>query len=77
MMVGTRERELNTEERTQICQKCPICDVSNWICNHNLYLNPNTNDISTYPKPGYIKGCGCLLSKKIPVSSKHCPAKKW
>ena len=76
-MVGIRGRELNTEERTQICQKCPICDVSNWICNHNLQLNPDTNDISTYPKPGYIKGCGCHLKWKIANKKSKCPVGKW
>ena len=56
---------------------CPICDLDNWVCNANLYLNPKTNDISTNPKEGYKKGCGCLLSSKIPNSKQKCPAGKW
>lgn len=63
--------------REQICKSCPICDLDNWSCNGKLYLNPVTNEISVVQKPGYIKGCGCLLKYKISNSSKHCPANKW
>lgn len=65
------------ETRTNICKKCPICDLSNWMCNASLYLNPETNQISTTPKIGFIKGCGCMLAAKIKNANKHCPAKKW
>lgn len=65
------------ENRYNICKMCPICDLDNGICNSKLYLNPETDEISISPKKGYIKGCGCLLSKKIPNKQKHCPAKKW
>ena len=65
------------EERTKICRKCPICDIQKWVCNARLFLNPDTNEVSNSPKEGFIKGCGCLLSRKIPDMNKHCPAKKW
>ena len=65
------------EERFEICRRCPICDQDNGLCNGQLYLNPKNNDISISPKEGYIKGCGCLLEKKIPNEKKHCPAGKW
>lgn len=65
------------EERTEICRKCPICDLDKWVCNAKLYLNPKTNDVSTIQKKDYIKGCGCILKFKIPNSKKHCPAGKW
>lgn len=65
------------QERIDICRKCPICDLENWICNSKLYLNPETNDISAGPKKGYIKGCGCALEIKIPNKNRHCPANKW
>ena len=64
-------------ERADICRKCPICDLSNWMCNASLYLNPETNEVSHSSKPGFIKGCGCNLSYKIKNPNKHCPAKKW
>ena len=64
-------------ERTIICRKCPICDNEREICNAHLYLNPDTNDVSTESKEGYIKGCGCHLKWKIANKKSKCPAGKW
>ena len=64
-------------KRTIICRKCPICDNEREICNAHLYLNPNTNDVSTESKEGYIKGCGCHLKWKIANKKSKCPAGKW
>lgn len=64
-------------ERTIICRACPICDTINEMCNAGLYLNPKTNDVSTYSKEGYIKGCGCHLKWKIANRKSKCPAGKW
>lgn len=71
---------MSTEEinkRREICNHCGIYDSENDLCNGHLYVNPSNNDVSICPKTGYIKGCGCLLSRKIPNELKHCPAKKW
>ena len=62
---------------TIICRKCPICDNEREICNAHLYLNPDTNDVSTESKEGYIKGCGCHLKWKIANIKSKCPAGKW
>lgn len=64
-------------KRTKICRTCPICDQENEICNAYLYLNPINNDVSTEPKEGYIKGCGCHLKYKIPNVKSKCPCGKW
>ena len=64
-------------KRTIICRKCPICDNEREICNAHLYLNPDTNDVSTESKEGYIKGCGCHLKWKIANIKSKCPARKW
>ena len=64
-------------ERTRICRHCPICDNENEICNANLYLNPETDDVSINPKSGYIKGCGCHLKFKIKNKKSFCPCGKW
>ena len=64
-------------KRTLICRKCPICDNEREICNAHLYLNPDTNDVSTESKEGYIKGCGCHLKWKIANIKSKCPAGKW
>lgn len=65
------------EKRYDICNACPICDREHGICNSDLYLNPKNNDISTYKKDGYIKGCGCLLEFKIKKDTAKCPCGKW
>jgi hypothetical protein len=65
------------EERLEICKKCPICDIENWICNARLYINPKTNDIAVYPKKGYFKGCGCAILRKYKNPQAICPAGKW
>lgn len=65
------------QERTEICSRCPICNTEKGICNSHLYLNPKTNDVSTKPKKGYIKGCGCYLKRKIELKKSICPAGKW
>lgn len=49
--------------RLSICKTCPL--YANDICSSYLYLNPRTNDVSTEPKQGYYKGCGCKISIKI------------
>ena len=41
----------------KICRKCPIFkDVLGGICNSKLWLNPDTNEVSTEPKPGFFVG---------------------
>lgn len=41
-----------------------------------LYLNPLNGDISSSPKKGYYKGCGCKIFLKAKFDKEHCPAKK-
>ena len=68
-------KELNINERLAICRKCPI--YNNGRCNSKLYLNPNTNEVSTYPKTGYIRGCNCIMTVKAKNPYNHCIAGKW
>lgn len=68
---------MTPEERFEICKHCPIYNVENALCNGQLYLNPENNDISPSPKEGYIKGCGCHIPTKVKNPNKHCPVKKW
>ena len=65
------------QERTIICGACPLFDIFNNMCSPSLYLNPETNDVSTYQKEGYIRGCGCHLKWKIAGKKSKCPAGKW
>lgn len=67
-----------SEQRLNICKKCPIYSHEfGGLCNSKLYFDPETNEVSTNRKFGFIKGCGCRLKAKTTVASAHCPADKW
>lgn len=67
-----------SEERMEICRRCPLyLDKMGGICNSRLFLNPQTDEVSTSKKLGYIKGCGCRLKAKTALNHSHCVANKW
>ena len=71
-------KEFNIEERLRICRKCPIYNPQDGgRCNSRLWLNPSTGEVSTYAKPGYVRGCGCYVSTKTKNPNNHCIAGKW
>lgn len=61
--------------RRDVCTSCPL--YKKGICNHKLYLNPLTGDVSTKNKEGYINGCGCEIEYKITELHEKCPVSKW
>lgn len=63
--------------RLSICEHCGIFDQDRKTCNGNLYINPETNDVSIKPKSGYIKGCSCYIPRKVLNAQAKCPAGKW
>lgn len=63
--------------RLSICEHCGIYDTERKLCNGDLYINPNTNDVSIKKKDGYIKGCSCYIPRKILNAKAKCPAGKW
>lgn len=65
------------DERREICERCPIYSPTRAICNPNLWLNPDTNEVSSKAKPGFIKGCGCAVKIKMRNPQNHCIAGKW
>ena len=67
----------NIEERRNICNECPIYNPSRGTCNPKLWVNPDTNEVSTTPKSGFIRGCGCIVSVKMKNMTNHCVAGKW
>ena len=69
-------KEYSTEERLAICKRCPLYSVQG-KCNSSLWMNPNTNDVSTYAKIGFVRGCNCLISIKAKNMINHCVAGKW
>lgn len=68
-------KELNTNERLAICHKCPIYNQGR--CNSKLWINPDTDEISTYARIGFIRGCNCLIGVKAKNPLNHCVAGKW
>lgn len=63
--------------RLSICEHCGIYDTERKVCNGDLYINPDTNDVSINKKDGYIKGCSCYIPRKILNAKAKCPAGKW
>ena len=66
------------KERIEICKVCPLYKVDRIfgaICNPNLYIN-NKDEISKKPKPGFEKGCGCVLRSKTRLDDAKCIIKK-
>lgn len=68
-----------SEMRFKICRNCPLYIKKSYgeVCNNELFLNPNTNEILHYPNNGFYRGCGCRLSAKTTLPTAHCPANKW
>lgn len=67
------------ESRMNICKECPLLMNGKFgpQCNNSLWLDTETNNTSTVPKDGYIRGCGCRLNAKTRIPDAHCPANKW
>jgi hypothetical protein len=63
--------------RLSICKHCGIYDPERELCNDALFVHPETNDVSTKPKPGYFRGCACYIPRKVLNSKAKCPAGKW
>ena len=67
----------NIDERRDICNNCPIFSPAMGLCNPKLWLNPDTNEVSTSAKSGFIRGCGCHILIKMRTLTNHCIAGKW
>ena len=53
-----KEEDLS-KQRVNICKSCPLYKIDSIlgeICNSKLYLNLETNQVSTYPRKGYYNG---------------------
>ena len=66
-------------ERMSICRACPLGLESTigLMCDPDLWINPETNETSTYSKDGYVRGCGCRLAAKTTLPDNHCIINKW
>ena len=67
-----------SQNRLKICYSCPIYSKKlGGLCNNKLWLNPETGDVSTTQKEGYIRGCGCRTASKTRLPNAKCVAGKW
>ena len=72
----TNREDLLYKERIAICRSCKLLkkdSIFGEICNDNLFLNPNTDEISRENKQGFFSGCGCILRSKTRVPEARCP----
>lgn len=68
------------ERRMTICKACPLYKevAGRVICNPNLYLNMEDGvTVSSVPKIGYKRGCGCHMNSKVRIPSSKCSLGKW
>lgn len=74
----TGRNEDISQNRLKICYACPIYSPKlGGMCNNKLWLNVITGDVSTEPKEGYKRGCGCRLQSKTRLANAVCPLGKW
>lgn len=53
-------------ERIEICKKCPLYKedkIRGPICDSNKFISPDGIKWSWFRKEGYVRGCGCALTK--------------
>lgn len=66
-------------ERMEICKKCPLYKEDKMrgpVCDSNKYISKDGTKWSWFKKEGYVKGCGCGLTKaKNPRN--HCIIGLW
>lgn len=68
------------KERITICRDCKLIKedtIFGEVCNAALYVNPDTDEVSKTPKPGFLNGCGCILKSKCRVAEAKCPLNRW
>lgn len=61
--------------RKKICDQCPM-RISN-TCSTNKWIHPETMEVSSTQKNGFVNGCGCRLSAKQKSLASKCPAGFW
>ena len=71
-----REQELS-DKRMAICRKCPLYNEKTDRCDSKRCYNTETGEITQYPGPNIICGCGCYLGPKTRSKRSKCPMSKW
>lgn len=65
-------------ERLEICKRCPLYIVKSYgaVCNNKLWINKK-DEVSRYPREGYVRGCNCRLTAKARLENECCVIHKW
>ena len=67
------------DQRMPICTKCPLYSDGPLgpICDSKKCIDEKTGEITSYPGPGKICGCRCVLTKKTRVKNAKCVRGLW
>lgn len=71
---------MTAEQRLEICKQCKLVHmdpVYGPTCDSSKYMNPDTGEISRFPRLGWIRGCNCRLAWKTKNPNARCVAGKW
>ena len=65
-------------KRIEICHRCGIYNLELKTCDGGLFINPETNKVSTTPKEGYVKGYpDGSFHPKDPVTREQLQIELW
>lgn len=65
------------ERRRSVCLRCPIYSAEWGTCDSRKWIDPKTGAVSAAHRPGYVRGCGCLVDYKTRGVDNSCVAGKW
>lgn len=70
---------MTIKERIEICKKCPILRTTEYgmVCDERKYISPDGKEASFFQRPGWKKGCGCIITIKARNDDNHCVVGKW
>lgn len=72
-----KEHKTDPDKRLEICGRCPIFDREMTLCRPDIWMNPDTLEVSTTDRPGYKRGCGCIVKRKVYNPNAKCPLGLW
>lgn len=66
-------------ERLAICKECPLYKEGPYgaVCNSSKYISKDGKEWSWIRKDGFVKGCGCSITRKVSNPNSKCIVNKW
>lgn len=74
---ATEDKELTSTQKLKKCSECPLYIPEDQICNPGLWMHPETGEVSTKAKAGFVRGCGCYMARKVKRGGVHCHIGRW